>query len=235
MRFRNAEQQRRWMLKRYTPVTETGCWLWLGATTGKGYGQITPSRHHPFQLAHRYFYEQLVGPIPEGLILCHKCDTPLCVNPQHMHVGTQQDNVRQMRDRNRGAYGATNAPKKLTDEAVREILLSDESKNVLGPRYGVSGGTISAIRGGRVWRHVHAQLDAEGKEVVMARRFGYPDVANLAEAGSSAYVPITNEKPSYAAYKVRRWAARNGRAFTVETYQEAIRVTRLPDPEPRAE
>lgn len=79
-----------------------GCWLWRGSTRPNGYGrlQIVESRSAPG--VHRISYELHYGPIPDGLFVCHRCDTPLCVNPEHLFLGSQADN---MHDRQRkGKY-----------------------------------------------------------------------------------------------------------------------------------
>lgn len=72
------------------PEPNSGCWLWLG-TTSNGYGRID---HGGKTLrAHRASYEEFVGPIPKGFCVLHRCDTPCCVNPEHLFLGTQQDNM----------------------------------------------------------------------------------------------------------------------------------------------
>lgn len=90
-------------MQNYMPVTESGCWLWLGGCTKKGYGYAYTLIRGACK-AHRLFYTYYKGPIPDGLFLCHKCDTPLCVNPDHMFVGTARDNINDMYRKGRG-YG----------------------------------------------------------------------------------------------------------------------------------
>lgn len=72
-------------------VTETGCWEWQGAVLGKGYGKF--KKDGKFWLAHRYSYTMYKGPIPDGLVIRHKCHNVLCVNPDHLQTGTHRDNV----------------------------------------------------------------------------------------------------------------------------------------------
>lgn len=70
------------------PVTESGCWLWMGVIHASGYG------HYNGKKAHRLSWELHNGSIPDGMCICHKCDVPSCVNPNHLFLGTQGDNVR---------------------------------------------------------------------------------------------------------------------------------------------
>src|SRR5690348_13985474 len=73
------------------------CWLWTASTAGKGYGQFGLGRRGAgIAMAHRFSWELHNGAIPEGLAVLHKCDTPLCVRPDHLRIGTMGDNNRDM-------------------------------------------------------------------------------------------------------------------------------------------
>ena len=78
------------LMSRVMPITEVGCWIWLGALRC-GYGHI--SWENKPALVHRVMWVLTNGPIPDGMNVCHKCDTPPCCNPTHLFLGTDQDNV----------------------------------------------------------------------------------------------------------------------------------------------
>lgn len=86
--------------EKYIPVTESGCWLWLASTrNGCGYGQMHTDRNFKPKYAHRVSYELFKGPIPEGLQVLHICDVRICVNPDHLYVGDQVQNMQDVRQR----------------------------------------------------------------------------------------------------------------------------------------
>jgi hypothetical protein len=128
-----------------TPETEqyevdpkTGCWVWQGAMDAYGYGK---AGHH--RKAHRVFYEQHRGPIPEGLELDHLCHNRACVNPDHLEAVTHAENMRR-------------SPKtKLTMDDARAIRASSELQRVLAARFGVEKSCISRIQRGLDWREEH--------------------------------------------------------------------------------
>lgn len=138
--------------------TEDECWLFRGS------GE---ARYATFQLqgrkgrhvgAHRFSYEMHHGPIPDGMVVMHKCDTPRCVNPAHLTVGTPKQNTQDMIRKNRhgrvAPIGEASPFAVLTEEAVRAIRASSETNRALARRYGVGFTTVRSARSGKTWRHI---------------------------------------------------------------------------------
>jgi hypothetical protein len=146
---------------------QTGCWLWHGSVLNHGYGffQSKWTGTKWATLAHRASWILHKGPIPKGIIVCHKCDRPLCVNPEHLFLGTDKDNVRDAMAKGRHqaagnpcyAKGSSKPTAKLTEEKVRSIraqLRAGESRKRLAALNGVCVGTIHQLAAGRSWSHV---------------------------------------------------------------------------------
>lgn len=148
--------------EKYIPVPESGCWLWTACTNKDGYGAFRFNDRN--NLAHRASYEIQTGPIPEGAHVLHKCDNPSCVNPDHLFLGSHQDNMDDMKNKGRSARGQSinaghkNPSARLTRADVLAIISrykSGEAKQVeLAYEYGVNPEHISNICRGKAWRGV---------------------------------------------------------------------------------
>jgi hypothetical protein len=77
--------------KKWIGEPNSGCWIWLGATAGRGYGYMTVNSKNIY--AHRFSYEYFIGPIPDGMTVDHQCNNPYCVNPGHLHLLTAVENL----------------------------------------------------------------------------------------------------------------------------------------------
>ena len=135
----------------------SGCFLWTAALNNMGYGLFRAAGK--LQLAHRVSYEIANGPIPTGLLVCHSCDVPNCVNPDHLWVGTHKDNAADMVAKGRGKdnLGSQNGNSKLTEldvVAIRERLAVREPHSSIARYYGVLVTAISDISTGRNWSHI---------------------------------------------------------------------------------
>jgi hypothetical protein len=140
-----------------------GCWLWTGALT-VGYGSIGGRQDgRPVSLlAHRVAWELFRGPIPEGIFICHKCDVRRCVNPDHLFLGTQADNMHDAATKGRlngrnTSHSERHYHTKLTEHDVRYIRWSygaGVSQNTLARQFGLTKGAIGHIVHYRNWNHV---------------------------------------------------------------------------------
>lgn len=144
--------------EKYEPEPNTGCWLWTAALDSKGYGVIGTGPHK-VDRAHRVSYRLFKGD-PTGLDVCHRCDTPACVNPDHLFLGTAKDNIQDMirKGRKNPAVGERSGAAVLTDKDVCDIRRMYReggwSHRRLGAHFNVSHTAIGWVLRGNSWRHV---------------------------------------------------------------------------------
>lgn len=134
-------------------VLPSGCWQWTKWRSSTGYGQMCVMGKGNYK-AHRFSYERFKGPIPAGLFVCHSCDNPLCVNPDHLWLGTPKANASDAARKGRMERGDNHHARKLTAAAVREIRESTEIDKRLASQFGVDCSCISRIRARKRWAHV---------------------------------------------------------------------------------
>lgn len=133
------------------------CWVWIGATSDKGYGQIRDNGKIIY--AHRFSFELHKGLIPFGLEVCHSCDNPSCVNPDHLFAGTHLDNMldaaaKKRMDGNGGLVGEASHLARLTEQEVLSIRDDSRSAKIVADQYGVHIATIYRIRWRKAWKHL---------------------------------------------------------------------------------
>lgn len=134
------------------------CWYWVGARHKLGYGLLPMWGESK---AHRVSWRLHKGPITEGMMVLHKCDVRCCVNPAHLFLGTQTDNMRDMAAKGRGVsvprFGEANSRSRLTSEQVREIRAAYAggglTMKAIAKVYGVAAMTIQRVIARTSWRH----------------------------------------------------------------------------------
>ncbi|MCW2405080.1 hypothetical protein M2336_001709 [Sphingobium sp. B1D7B] len=148
---------------RFLRLTETNgldtevCWPWLGPVNSNGYGRFSLRNSHI--LAHRQSYRLFKGEIPEGMNVCHSCDNRLCVNPEHLWLGTQSENLRDAVAKGRMKHpdtrGERNGNRKLAAAdvaAIRKMHSGGLPKYRIAERFGVSPSTVGNIINGDTWK-----------------------------------------------------------------------------------
>ena len=144
----------------WSKVTKAGpddCWEYAKAPSAR-YGFIArPGTNGGIALAHRYSYELHVGPIPEGMCVCHTCDNTACVNPAHLWLGTNAENTADKMAKGRHIKGETHTSAVLTEQDVLDIrrrYAAGETQVSLAAEYGRNQGHISKITRRAIWTHI---------------------------------------------------------------------------------
>lgn len=154
-KFRTRDQSIRFWEKvdRNAPIPPNrpdlgNCWLWMASKAEFGYGLFAGHR------AHRISWEFTNGPIPNRLQVLHACDTPACVRPEHLFLGTQSDNIQDALRKGRLPCGESSYNARLTAEQVKKIRTMSGSRQTIADHFGVHYGTINAIQRGVSWKWV---------------------------------------------------------------------------------
>lgn len=157
--------------EKWTPEPNSGCWLWTGSVDRRGYGQLrvsTRDLRYATHVALRLYQGRILG---KGECACHRCDNPACVNPDHLFVGSHQENMQDAIHKGRmnldglrlgqgvkpaevRARGERVGGAKLTDDLVRQIRADPASAYSLAKRFGVAKRTILSVRHRRTWAHI---------------------------------------------------------------------------------
>lgn len=128
------------------------CWNWNAAVGSSGYGHFwMDGKPIP---SNRASYKIYIGEIPNGNLVLHKCDNRLCVNPNHLFLGSNQDNMKDMVTKNRQAKGILIKASKLTPEQILKIRSDIRSQRKIAHDYGVSHTTIGDIKNNKYWSHI---------------------------------------------------------------------------------
>ena len=127
---------------RYIVDESTGCWVWQWCKNRKGYGRVRVDGNARSVSAHRYYYEKLVGPIPDGMEIDHLCKNPSCVNPRHLEPVTMLTNIRRGRVCKINLEIARQIKADLQTLKIREVMA----------KHGVSNGIVSSIKRGATWK-----------------------------------------------------------------------------------
>lgn len=155
------------------------CWVWTAWTGPDGYGCMTKGKKDPIR-SHVASWIIHFGEIPKGIYVCHKCDVRNCVRPDHLFLGTREENFDDMRAKGRARPGWVPGEKcgqhKLTELQVREILRIGDSQTqvAIAAKFGVTDGAIHRILKGKNWKHLHTPIQQTEPDLLRVRKAHSP-------------------------------------------------------------
>jgi len=141
-----------------TKLSDSECWEWQGSRSSKGYGKLPYGSE---QQAHRVSYIIFKGEIPDKMMVLHHCDNPSCVNPSHLYLGDNQQNMIDMISRGRAKPRGKKPT--LTDDQVRLVAASTETVSKLKEQFGVGRGVIELIKSGKTYKHLDLTINKASK------------------------------------------------------------------------
>lgn len=163
------------LIRFWAKVRKTdGCWQWAGAVRSSGYGNFAAGPRGPWVSPHRYSFELANGPLPTGMVVCHRCDNRLCVRPDHLFLGTQADNIADMFSKGRQPTQLGRVRRRMTPAERREAWSrygEGETIPKIASSYGVCRGTIDQLLA-----RVRANGDSAFDEWPAERRKRYADL-----------------------------------------------------------
>jgi hypothetical protein len=152
-KFKTVPAEKRFW--KYVEKTPT-CWIWVGGITGAGYGAFR-DKNRTYISAHKFSWKYHFGEIEKGKELCHRCDNPPCVNPNHLWLGTAKENAEDSCAKNRRSHGMGRPLHKLKNENIPEIknlYKSGMSQKCIGEKFSVSQNTIWCVVNNMTWKNI---------------------------------------------------------------------------------
>lgn len=132
-------------------INDNGCWI-CTSHKNKFYPNFT--REGKRISIFRYIYELEINKVPEGKILRHKCDNIKCINPKHLEIGTQAENMKDKAERNHNTKGSKHHNSKLTEEQITKILKDKRTLKEIAKEFNIAVSTVSKIKNNKLWQHI---------------------------------------------------------------------------------
>ena len=133
------------------------CWVWIASTLkSNGRGQFPTARRYGFSSsAYRFSWQLHYGNIPTGEFICHRCDNPLCVKPEHLFLGTQLDNMRDAREKGRTAWGERNPRSTSNEKLIQEVRNFPGTHQEASDHFRIPRRRVISYRRGESWKHLN--------------------------------------------------------------------------------
>ncbi len=133
------------------------CWIWAAGLDADGYGRFTGTIHgQQHHRAPRFAWALANGPIPAAMLVCHRCDNPRCVNPAHLFLGSESDNMRDKisKGRHNMPRGEEHFRARITEEEAKLILADPRPYAQIAADYGIEASTVSSVKNRQSWAHL---------------------------------------------------------------------------------